>query len=437
MSVQPVIFDERDDVPLYQRRSGSTELSMASLATPLYKMTDNVYVAQGVTNSYLITTAEGDVVISTGLAVEGMIFRQKFDQVSRAPVKAIVLTQAHLDIIGGVNAFRGAASRVITHRNSAACQEDDARIKGFRDRRNPRFFPNEMGALSDADRRAMAAGMASVYSKIDADILVDDTYRFSLGDVDFEVIALPGGETLDSLAVWLPKQRIVFTGNAMGPLFPHMPNLHTIRGDRPRPVLPYIATYQRILDLRPEILVTGHFMPIRGADFIAEEITRLRDAVQFVHDETVRGMNAGHNLAQLKREIALPQTLRVGEDYGTVIWAVEAIWHGYAGWFHYRSTTELYGIPVHDLYDEIARLAGAAALGARADELAREGKALEAIHLAEIALAAEPTQPIALAAYVTAHEALLSAAPRRNRWYQYWLKGEIEQAKQRMTGAAA
>jgi alkyl sulfatase BDS1-like metallo-beta-lactamase superfamily hydrolase len=311
---------------------------MASLATPLYQMTDCIYVAQGVTNSYLITTAEGDVVISTGLAVEGMILRQKFDQVSRGPVKAIILTQAHLDIIGGTNAFRGPASRVIAHRNSAACQEDDVCIKDFRDRRNPRFFPNEMGAPSDADRQAMAAGMASVYTKIDADILVEDVYRFSLGGVDFEVMALPGGETLDSLLVWLPEQRIVFTGNAMGPLFPHMPNLHTIRGDRPRPALPYIATYPRILDLRPEILVTGHFMPIRGADFIAEEITRLRDAVQFVHDETVRGMNAGHSLVQLKREIALPPALRVGEDYGTVIWAVEAIWHGYAGWFHYRST---------------------------------------------------------------------------------------------------
>jgi alkyl sulfatase BDS1-like metallo-beta-lactamase superfamily hydrolase len=437
MSVQPVVFDERNNVPLHQRRGGSTDFAMASLATPLYQMTESIYMSQGVTNAYLITTAEGDVVISTGLAVEGVIHRQKFDQVSRNPVKAIILTQAHLDIIGGANAIRGPDSRVIAHRNSGACQEDDVRIKGFRERRNPRFFPNEMGALSDADAKAMAAGMASVYTKIEADILVHDIYRFSLGGVDFEVIALPGGETLDSLAVWLPQQRILFTGNAMGPLFPHMPNLHTIRGDRPRPVLPYIATYQRILDLRAEILVTGHFMPIRGVDFIAEELTRLRDAVQFVHDETVRGMNEGRSLARLKREIALPPALQVGEDYGTVIWAVEAIWHGYAGWFHYRSTTELYGIPVHDLYEDIARLAGPAALGARASEMAGEGKMLEAIHLAEIALAAEPGQPAALAAYVAAHEALLEAAPRRNRWYQYWLRGEIEQARQRMSRAVA
>jgi alkyl sulfatase BDS1-like metallo-beta-lactamase superfamily hydrolase len=432
MAVKQVEFDSRDEVPLCKRRFGSTALEMATLADPLYRINDFIYLSPGVTNSYLVTTAEGDVVISTGLAVEGPMHRQKFDQVSTAPVKKIILTQAHVDIVGGTNAFRGPESRIVAHVNSEACQTDDTRIKGFRDLRNPRFFPNEVGALSDADRKAMAAGMASVYTRIEADTLVDSVYRFSLGGVDFEVIALPGGETLDSLAVWLPQHRIVFTGNAMGPLFPHMPNLHTIRGDRPRPVGAYIATYQRILDLRPEILVTGHFMPIAGADFIAEEITRLRDAVQYVHDETVRGMNEGKKIEELKRSIKLPPGLTVGEDYGTVIWAVEAIWHGYGGWFHYRSTTELYGLPVHEMYTEIAALAGPAALGKRAGELAAAGEALEAIHLAEIALAAEPAQPEALAAYIAAHEQLLAESPPRNRWYKYWLNGEIAQAEARL-----
>jgi alkyl sulfatase BDS1-like metallo-beta-lactamase superfamily hydrolase len=319
----------------------------------------------------------------------------------------------------------------MAHVNSRACQFDDARIKGFRERRNPRFFPAEVRTLNDLDAEMMAAGQASVYTAVEADTLVEDRCRFSLGGVDFEVIALPGGETLDSLAVWLPQHGILFTGNAMGPLFPHMPNLHTIRGDRPRPVGPYLATYDRILGLRPEILVTGHFNPIRGVDFIAEEVARLRDAVRHVERETVHGMNEGRTVHDLKREIRLPPDLQVGEDYGTVIWAVEAIWYGYGGWFEYRSTTELYGMPVHETYREVAALAGAAVLGARALALARDGRALEAIHLAEIAMAAEPEEPQALEAYALAHELLLAAAPSRNRWYQFWLKGELARARQR------
>jgi alkyl sulfatase BDS1-like metallo-beta-lactamase superfamily hydrolase len=436
MDVVAAEFDEAGNVPLFQRRGGSTDLAMASMETPLFQINDFVFLSPGTTNSYLVTTATGDVVISTGLAVEGIIHRTKFHRVSRAPVRKIILTQAHLDIVGGTNAFRERSSSIIAHENSRACQADDARLKAFRERRNPRFFPSEMTALSDADRRAMAEGAASVFSEVEADIRVSDVYRFAVGGIDFEVIALPGGETTDSLAVWLPQHRILFTGNAMGPLFPHMPNLHTIRGDRPRAVLPYIATYQRLLDFDTEILVTGHFNPIRGRDFIREELTRLRDAVQYVHDETVGGMNEGRPLEQLKREIHLPPHLVVGQDYGTVIWAVEAIWHGYAGWFHYRSTTELYDTPVHQLYAEIADMAGADALAARARQFVAEKRPLEAIHLAEMVLARDPDHLAALRAYSLAHEALLAAAPARNRWYQYWLNGEIAQTRARI-GAAA
>lgn len=68
-------FDERSDVPLHRRRGGSTDLAMASLGTPLLRINDFIYLSPGVTNAHLITTSEGDVVVSTGLAVEGMIHR--------------------------------------------------------------------------------------------------------------------------------------------------------------------------------------------------------------------------------------------------------------------------------------------------------------------------------------------------------------------------
>jgi alkyl sulfatase BDS1-like metallo-beta-lactamase superfamily hydrolase len=435
MSVLPVEFDERSPVPLHSRRKGSMDIAMVDSTGPLYRVNDFIYLSPGTTNAHLIATTDGDIVISTGLAVEGPVHRRKFDEVSTAPVRKIILTQAHVDIVGGTNAFRDEATEVIAHKDSPAAQADDVRIHGFRTRRNPRFYPSEMRALGEADRKARVAGVASVYTPIEPDRFVDGRYAFSLGGLDVEIIALPGGETMDSLAVWLPQHRILFTGNAMGPLFPHMPNLHTIRGDRPRPVLPYIATYQAILELGPEILITGHFNPIRGADFIREEVSRLRDAVQYVHDETVRAMNEGVLLDALKRELHLPPELEVGEDYGTAIWAAEAIWHGYGGWFHLRSTTELYGVPVHLVYGEVARLAGPTALANRARELLSDGKFLEAIHLAEMALAGDPTERTALNVYRGAHEELLAAAPPRNRWYWFWLKGEIDQAVVKLASA--
>src|SRR5438067_8841932 len=95
-------------------------------------------------------------------------------------------------------------------------------------------------------------------------------------------------------------------GNTFGPIFGHIPNLVTIRGDRYRDALTAIASVERVRDLKPDLLVTGHFEPIAGADRISAELTRLRDAIRYIHDQTVAGMNAGKDIRTLMREIALP-----------------------------------------------------------------------------------------------------------------------------------
>jgi hypothetical protein len=38
--------------------------------------------------------------------------------------------------------------------------------------------------------------------------------------------------------VWLPEHRVALVSNLFGPLFPHFPNLNTIRGDKYRFVEP-------------------------------------------------------------------------------------------------------------------------------------------------------------------------------------------------------
>ena len=70
---------------------------------------------------------------------------------------------------------------------------------------------------------------------------------------------------------------------------------------------------------------------MRGREVIRRELLRLRGAVQYVHDETVRGMNegkvpardtgdpwlgvsAGRQLGYRVRE--LPEPMRFGEDFG-------------------------------------------------------------------------------------------------------------------------
>jgi alkyl sulfatase BDS1-like metallo-beta-lactamase superfamily hydrolase len=232
------------------------------------------------------------------------------------------------------------------------------------------------------------------------------------------------------MCVWLPDQRIAFVGNVFSALFGHFPNLVTLRGDRYRFALPFIESLERVVALEPELLLTGHFAPVRDADLIRRELLRVRDAVRFVHDATVRGMNEGRDVHELMREIRLPPELEVGEGYGCVGWSVRAIWEGYAGWFHQRSTTELYAVPVSCVYGDVVELAGGPdRVAARAAERAERGDALEALHLAEMALAAEPGHPGALAAQLTALERLLAASRGANFWEVGWLRHAIARTR--------
>jgi alkyl sulfatase BDS1-like metallo-beta-lactamase superfamily hydrolase len=200
-----------------------------------------------------------------------------------------------------------------------------------------------------------------------------------------------------------------------------MPNLVTIRGDRYRDALTVIDTVERIRALEPEVLLTGHFAPITGSERIQFELTRLRDAVQYVHDATVDGMNAGKDVRTLMRGITLPAHLEVGQGYGKVAWGVRAIWENYSGWFHHRSTTELYPVDPTDINVDLVELAGADALVARARAHLDADRPVVAIHLAEIV--ADTGHEGARQVLKTAHERLL--ADSNNFWETTWLKKQI------------
>ena len=89
--------------------------------------------------------------------------------------------------------------------------------------------------------------------------------------------------------MWLPDERTVFTGNHAGALYGAMPNLTTIRGDRLRSARKFVLDVDLLLALEPELLITGHDEPIHGRERIRADLTRIRDAVQYVETETVRG----------------------------------------------------------------------------------------------------------------------------------------------------
>ena len=156
---------------------------------------------------------------------------------------------------------------------------------------------------------------------------------------------------------------------------------------------------------------------------IREELIAYRDALHHVHDETVRGMNAGTDVHTLMQTITLPPECEVGEGYGKVSWGVRAIWESYAGWFHHQSTTELYSVPASAVFGDVVALAGADTLVARAQEKFEQDKPEEALHLLDMVRKVEPGHVGAVELSLTIHRALLAQAD--NFWLEGWLEEQI------------
>jgi alkyl sulfatase BDS1-like metallo-beta-lactamase superfamily hydrolase len=174
-----------------------------------------------------------------------------------------------------------------------------------------------------------------------------------------------------------------------------------------------------------------------GADEIAAGMTRIRDAVQYVHDATVAGMNEGKSVYQLMQEIRLPPELELVQNHGKVDWAVKSIWEYYATWFHFDSTTELYPVPARDIYADIGGAAGEEALLSLAQNYLNRGEPVKALHALEVALAAWPGNPAALTLRERALQTLLEQSEQglRNDYEIYWLKARLADTRNRLAAS--
>jgi alkyl sulfatase BDS1-like metallo-beta-lactamase superfamily hydrolase len=379
------------------------------------KISDSVYMATVTGNVYLVTTPAGNVVIDTATANDAPEARKLLGSISQGPVKYIILTHGHADHIGGISLWKEAGTQIIAQRNYVEFVNYVTRLEGF-------FAPRNAAAFGGTPK-PIGPWAGNYGAKIDPTIFFDDKYSFTLGGVEFDLFSTPG-ETPDHLTVWLPAQKIAFIGdNYKGAGLPEpmsFPNLYAIRGTKPRWALDWISSIDRVLALKPEIVLSGHGDPINGKAEITRLLTRYRNAIQYVHDEVVKGMNSGKDVFTLMQEIKLPASFDLTQSFGKVSWSVRGIYDGYAGWFDLNPST-MYELPPSSVYPDLVKLAGGPDAVVRlALEKVEAGKPVEALHLTDVVLAGDQNNRAALDARLKALEYL------RERCENYVEAGYLE-----------
>ena len=382
---------------------------------------ERVWRSTGTTASYLVDSGGARVIVNCGMGFEAPHHARLFSKVCPTPTRYIITTQGHVDHVGGVAQFREPGTLYVAHANNPRCQADDKRIAKFRAGTALTWFPELPKQIGELMKRYPNAKPAQDVPT--PDLTFETRMRLRAGDLDFELIHCPGGETIDSLVVWIPALRVALVSNLFGPLFPHFPNFNTLRGDLYRFPVPYIENVDRVRALGAEVLITGRHTPIVGAELIDACLARMRGAVEHIHQQTLTLINQHKSPYEIMRCVSLPPELRVGQGYGKIEWAARTIFESYTGWFQRRSTADLYAADPAEAAAALAGLLEPEPVVALARERLAAGDAATAIRIAEAVLANGEHRG-ATELMLAAHEALLETGDE-SFWESGWLRHEI------------
>ncbi|MEM7118429.1 MAG: alkyl sulfatase dimerization domain-containing protein [Chloroflexota bacterium] len=325
----------------------------------------HVAVGYGLANSILIEGEDGVIVVDTlGSKESAEILAADFAKIwGEQPIAAVIFTHNHADHVLGAGVFAGDDTPIIAHETTRHYLE---RYVGILNRvialRSARQFGTQLpdNWLENAGIGPyLDAGAGRTPAIRWPTQTIGDRWSGEIAGVPLEIIHTPG-ETNDALSVWLPEKRLMISADN---LYRTFPNLYAIRGTPHRDVMQWVHSLDKVRAYQPDYLVPCHTRPLVGRDHIAQTLTDYRDAIQFLHDQTVRWLNKGLTPDEIVQRVKLPPHLAASpflrEHYGTVEWSVRAIFDGYLGFFS-GAARDLHPLPPAEKAAQMVQLAGGA-----------------------------------------------------------------------------
>ena len=318
--------------------------------TGLFKVSEGIYQLRGfdLANITLIEGKTGWIVVDTLTAREtataAMAFARK--HLGDKPVSAVIFTHSHADHFGGalgvISAEEARARKIPVVAPVGFMEEatsENVMMGVAMARRSMYMYGGRLprdarGSVDTGLGKAVAYGQVGI---LPPTIVVDQPHQELLVDgLRFVFHNVPGSEAPAEFVFYIPERK-AFGGAEM--LSHTLHNLYTLRGAKVRDALKWADYIDQSLAYAAdaEVVFNQHHWPVWGRERIREFMVKQRDTYKFIHDQTVRQMNAGLTAPEIAETMKLPKSLddylNAHGYYGTVRHNVKAVYQHYLGWF--------------------------------------------------------------------------------------------------------
>ncbi|RKG34913.1 MBL fold metallo-hydrolase [Acinetobacter guerrae] len=340
----------------------------------LFKVSDGIWQIRGfdLANITLIEGKTGWIVVDTLTSKETAEAAMKFarQHLGNKPVSAIIFTHSHIDHFGGALGVLSEEDvkkqhipviapigfmEEATSENLMVGPAMGRRANYMYGRSLPR---NETGLVDNGLGKAVSTGHIGILEP--NKLITQPVQPMTVDGVDFIFYNVPNSEAPAELTFYLPKQK-AYGGAEI--LTHTLHNLYTLRGAKVRDTLKWVSYLDQSLEQAKDadVFFAQHHWPVWGNENIKQFITVQRDSYKYIHDQTVRMINAGLTGSEIAENLKLPpqldQYLNVHGYYGTVKHNARAVYQYYMGWFD-ANPANLDNLPVQQAAQGYVELAG-------------------------------------------------------------------------------
>ena len=326
-------------------------MAQLNMNNGLFKVVDRVYQVRGFDLSNL-TIIEGD----TGLILIDPLINAEVAQAALAlylqhrpakPVRAVIYTHSHADHYGGVKGVvlgedvDAGRVQVIA---PDGFMEEAVSENVFAGHAMTRRTLYQYGAmLPRGPRGQVDAGLgkttsSGTFTLIAPNDLVNKTGETRTVDgVQMTFHMAPGTEAPAEMLIYFPQFKVL---NAAEVATHTLHNLYTLRGAQVRNAVNWWKTLHSAVQAYGsslEVVIAQHHWPMWGRERAVNFLQDQRDMYKYLHDQSLRLLNAGSTMTEIAEQLTLPPRLAQKwynrGYYGSVNHNTKAVYQRYLGWY--------------------------------------------------------------------------------------------------------